>query len=105
MITNISAEHKYKLGDKVWVKASYEAYKTCKSCKGQGKYEKVVKAIRCEITSINIRCTLQSKPGINTGVDYMVKYKLASASAHEYQLSNSKKEAEGCINTTHFYGI
>ena len=105
MNTNLDVEHKYKLGDKVWIKATAEVYRTCKHCKGQSKYFKTIKTIRGEIAKISISSVLESKPNIASTVTYLVKYKNSSTNAFEYQCFKTKKEANDSGVMVNFYGL
>ena len=56
MIGNLEFEHKFKLGDFVWIKANETIYKNCKNCKSQSVIRKnITRMITLKVGGV-IKC-------------------------------------------------
>ena len=107
MLTNIIVEHKFKLGDKIWLKAQSDIYKTCKTCKHSNNYIKIVKIISGKITRIRINSYLGSPNKSEEHISYDIVFgkNNLTATAKDNQCFASKNEAKKSKSLVVVYGI
>lgn len=107
MITNVSINHEFKLGDKVWIKAQIDKHKKCNSCKQNSGYHSTNKVVSGKVVKIRFNTALTSSPNSAGGVvtyDILIG-KTIPAAATNYQCFSTEGKAKKSKSPVIVYGL
>lgn len=107
MITNVSINHSFKLGDKIWFKAQVDKHKKCNSCKQNSGYHSITKVVCGKITRIRFNTVLTSSPNSGGGTvsyDVVVNKNIPAALAN-HQGFSTKNKAKKSKSPVVVYGL
>jgi len=104
--TSISFNHKYKLGDTVWIKAQCDTYKPCKTCKQSNHSRRIQRIVKGKVSKISLTTSLYSAPEPTVSITYHITLNQNSiATVGDWQCYSTKKEAKKANHPVSVYDL